>query len=204
MSLTLEVDLRGMQQTDRELQEFRNALANRKPLHAKMAEHVAEFTRQYLRGLDRHKTADRLKAKPTGHHLKAAKRIQADSNDTQAVVRIPRSTGLGRAFGAVTIRPGGGKKFLTIPDHKETYGKTVRDDFPEGTFRFAIVGGRFPALVWTKTTATHLKGRVAFWLKKEVKQKQDRTLLPPDAEWVDVARKSGLAWISNRIYFRAA
>jgi hypothetical protein len=130
--------------------------------------------------------------------------VQEDSDDEQGSVLIPRSTGLARAFSDVVIRPGSGRKFLTIPAHAETYGRVVRD-FPEGTFKFAVIKSWkiFLALVWEETGGRHEKGEVAYWLRRAVTKKQDRTLLPTHAGYQEVARRAAVAYIANHIYQQA-
>jgi hypothetical protein len=69
-------------------------------------------------------------------------------------------------------------------------------DFPEGTFTFAHMG-RFRALIFA---AEPDKGKVGYWLKRSVTQKQDRTLLPTDQGYQDVGRRSALSYITSHIY----
>ena len=114
-------------------------------------------------------------------------------------MRIPRSTGLGRAFGDVTIVPGTGRTYLTIPACAETYGKVVRD-FPADSFTFAIFKQRSPVLLWAEDGGTHKKGDVAWWLRRQVTQKQDRTLLPSDEEYAEGARLVAMNYITSLRY----
>jgi hypothetical protein len=119
--------------------------------------------------------------------------VQAESDAEGAVLRFPRRTGLGRAFADITITPGPGRTYLTIPAVAETYGKVVRD-FPAGTFSFTVLGGRYPALVFTDGW------RVAYWLRRSVTQKQDRTLLPSDSAYQELGRRVCVAHIANLVY----
>jgi hypothetical protein len=203
-ALAIEVSISGMDHFDEELQRFRNAVADRAPMHARMAVEAAQFTRDYLISDTRHRTAERLGGTPTGFRAKNAKAVQARSDASQASVLIPRSTGLGRAFGDVIIRPGSGRTYLTIPAHQETHGKHVRD-FPEDTFEFRMILSwkTFTALVFTESSGRHEKGEVGFWLKREVKQKQDRKLLPYDEGYHEAGRRAAVAYIANHIYRQA-
>ena len=200
----LTIDVLGIAEATGELQLIRGALADRSRLHAAMAVDAAEFTRQYVASDDSHKTAERLKATPTGFRARSAKRIEADSDADAAIIRIPRSTGLGRAFGDITIVPGTGRTYLTIPADDETYGKVVRD-FPEGTFEFAIFQGAkpCPALLWAADGGTHKKGDLAWWLRRKVIQKQDRTLLPTDEAYQELGRRRAVLYIAS-LRYRAA
>ncbi|MFU8894007.1 MAG: hypothetical protein ACNA8L_10300 [Luteolibacter sp.] len=170
-------------------------LDDRTDLHANMAGRAEDFTRDYILGNQTHATATRLGAKPTGHWEKSAKLIYSRSDGEKATVGIPRSTGLGRAFADVTIRPKAGRKFLTVPGHPDTYGKAVAD-FAEGTFRFAILYAHrpFPVLLFAKGAN---EGRVAYWLRKEVSQRQDRTLLPSRGDYAAVALRAAREWLSE-------
>lgn len=178
---TMRIDTRGLATTAEDVQRLRTGLANRRQLHARLAVQGSEFTRDYLRGLNRHKTATALGAKPTQHHARAARGIESASDDATSTIRIPRSSGLARAFSALTIRPGSGRKFLTIPADRRTYGRRA-GEFPTGDLVFSIVGGRFPALMFREGWT------VAYWLRRSVTQAQDRTLLPSDAGYRQLAR----------------
>jgi hypothetical protein len=174
------------------VQALRNALADRRGLHAAMATDASEFTKTYLRENGRHATADRLGAKPTGFRARAAKQVSSVSSADAAMVRIPRSTGLGRAFHDMVILPGSGRKWLTLPADARTYGKRV-GDFPEKTFEWKIVQGRFPALVFAGTL------EVGYYLARKVKQKQDRTLLPSDEGYQELGSRSAVTYLNHLI-----
>lgn len=196
-TLTIQVTLSGLSETDMALRDLRNALARRGPMHARMAVRGQQYTQDYLRGLNRHNTAARLGATATGHHQKAAASVTAQHDEEEARLVIPRRTGLGRAFGDVVVRPGSGRTYLTLSGHGKTYGCSVRD-FPEGTFQFAILYAHrvFPVLLWADGPD---KGQVAYWLRREVKQQQDRTLLPSDEGYAGVARRASIEYLTNLI-----
>lgn len=200
-TLALQVTLAGIGEVDMILHEKRNRLAKRGPMHAQMAVYGQRITQKHLRDDASHATAQRLGAAPTGFREQNAARVEAHSNDEEALVTIPRDTGLGRAFSDVVIRPGSGKTYLTIPAHAETYGKSVRDGFPEEAFRFAVIQSwrTFLALVWRETSGRHEKGEVAYWLKREIKQKQDRSLLPPDEEYAKAARGAAVDYLTDNL-----
>ncbi len=194
-ALTIKVTLAGLSETDMALQELRNAIARRGPMHARMAVRGQQFTQAYLRGLNRHRSAERLGAKPRGHMERAAASVEAQSDENEARLVIPRRTGLGRAFGDVVIRPGSGRTYVTIPAHQTTYGRSVRD-FPEGTFRFAVIKSWRVFLAQVFKDGPY-KGEVGYWLKREVRQKQDRTLLPSDEGYATVARRAAIEYLTN-------
>jgi hypothetical protein len=179
---TMRIDTRGLASTAEDVQRLRGGLADRRQLHARLAVQGAEFTRDYLRGLKRHKTATALGARPTQHHARAARGIESDSDGEKASIRIPRSSGLARAFQDMVIRPGSGKKLLTIPADKRTYGKRA-GEFAPGVLVFVFsVEKRTPLLIFADGSG------VAYWLTPVVRQKQDRTLLPSDKGYRELAQ----------------
>ena len=188
--LTIQVEVTGLQDADASVQAIRNALANRGQLHSKMALGVRDVTRDYLKADSRHATARSLGANPIGFRAKIAGEqggIEAEGSDSQGVVRIPRNSGLGRAFRDFNIDWNGTKR-LTIPACAATYGKSARDDFAEGVLKLGSVQGRFPALVFSD-------GSPAYWLVKHVHQSQDRSLLPSDAGWRNAACMSAQTFL---------
>jgi hypothetical protein len=146
----------------------------------------------------RHGSAERLGANPSGFRAKAAARVTAQSDAEEGRVMIPRNTGLGRAFGNVVLRPGSGRTYLTIPAHRETYGRVVRD-FPEETFKFAVIQSwkTFLALIFRETGGGHVKGEVGYWLRREITQKADRSLLPSDTEYAAAARGGAIDYLRS-------
>lgn len=197
--LTLKLDVIAIAEATGELQLIRAALTDRRRLNAAIATDAETFTKEYVSRSGRHRTAERLGATPTGFRARAAQRIESGSDNEQAFLRIPRNTGLGRAFGDVLIRPRPGRKYLTIPGVAETYGKTVRD-FPENTFAFTIMAGRYPVLVFREGNSRHRAWTLAFWLRREVRQKQDRSLLPSDAAYLELGRRRAVLHIASLRY----
>lgn len=199
-ALTVNITLSGVSETEMALQAVCNALAHRGPMHARMATRSKEYTQDYLRKLSRHDSAERLGANPTRHHQKAAASVEAQFDDNEGRVEIPRRTGLGRAFGDVILRPGSGRTYLTIPACQETYGRVAKSFGPDA-FRFAMFRGHRPmaALLWKADGGRHKKGDVAYWLRTEVIQKQDRTLLPSDEGYAGEARRAAIEYLDNLI-----
>jgi hypothetical protein len=186
----MRIDTSGLADTMAQVQRLRLGLRDRRHLHANLAREAAERTRKHLRDDPTHASANRLGATPTGHRAKAASSIESDSDAEAAIIRIPRWTGLARAFGDIVIVPGSGRTYLTIPGDKRTYGKRV-GEFPEGTFAFTIMAGRFPALVFRKGWS------LAYWLKRSVKQKKERDLLPSDAAYRGWAKSETKRFIDD-------
>ncbi|BCU75987.1 hypothetical protein [Luteolibacter sp. LG18] len=172
------------------VEALRDGLTTMENVNARLAVEAMQFTQRYLRGLNRHATAEGLGAAPTLHHERTAGRLEAASDEQFAILRIPRSSGLGRAFHDVVILPGSGRQFLTIPADARTYGRRA-GEFAPGDLTFTIVGGRYPALMFTDGWT------VAFWLARKVEQKQDRSLLPSDQIYRALSRRVILNYISE-------
>jgi len=200
MSLNIQVTLDGASEVDQVLQAIRNSLTSRAGMHQKMASYGQKITQDKLIADTRHKSADRLGATPTNFRSKSADRVEAQFDEDEGRVVIPRDTGLGRAFGDVLIRPGSGRKYLTIPGHADTYGRPVKS-FGDGELKFAIFKGQKPSpvLLFAADGGRHKKGDVAYWLRREVSQKQDRTLLPPDSEYYAAARGGAIDYLREEM-----
>lgn len=100
-------------------------LANPAALHTRMATAGERFLKQYGRATAQgeHDTANRLGARPTGHLEDAYSRVESAGDSSAARLFIPAASRLRAAFGAYTVRPGAGKKYLTIPVAAEAYGR---------------------------------------------------------------------------------
>jgi hypothetical protein len=86
--------------------------------------HVQRHIRSYMR--TKHTSAHMLGARPTGHYEKGAAAITMTADQSGAEVRIP-IPGLRRAWEDVEIRPGPGKRALTLPRAAIAYGRTVAE-----------------------------------------------------------------------------
>lgn len=195
-------------------------LEDRTRLHRSIAPYAENTTRDYLIALapKRHKTADRLGARPTGHLERAAESVTSSSDATQATVSVT-SPGISRAFGILKIVPKNGSKYLTIPATAESYGRRARSF---NDLRLAVFGGgRYLALVKAEQSnvATRQrsgfdteragstdkkKGKVYYWLKKSVTLPQDRTLLPSDALLAASAEEGAVSYLEMIINVQEA
>ena len=192
-TVVVNVAVTGMDEQDALLRAIISGLSSRMELHADIANFATLKTAEYLESDENHTTAAKLGATPTGFRRKSAARLQAEWDETAAIVRIPRNTGLGRAFHDVDILPKGGRKYLAIPADARTYGKGPRD-FPEGTFEFgmAMENGKFhKALIFVSD------GKPGFYLIRKAHQKQDRDLLPSDDAFRALAREESIRYIQS-------
>lgn len=194
----LEITVTGYIEAFEDVDILARVLQDRSEMHARMAADCTRFVQEYLLATPRHKTATKLGAAPTGHREAGARSLSAASDATSASVRIPRRTGLGRAFSDIMIAPGAGRTYLTIPAEARTYGRSVRD-FPEGTFKFAILHAHrpFPVLLFASDN------QVAYWLRRQVLQKQDRSLLPSNEALREVGRRSAVSYLTSAVYHAA-
>lgn len=167
----------------------------RRNLYSAASASVCSLTRQHIGALSirRHFTAQRLGATPTWHLEKAARTtvFSADANHGEVVIPSP---GFGRAFHDVTIVPRE-TEWLTLPLHAAAYGKRAVEVRSLGWMLF-----RPPEKGAKLTTAKGEKPRrysayknlimgvkdsevtTLYLLKKQVHQRQDRSLLPSDRD----------------------
>jgi hypothetical protein len=98
-------------------------------LHARMAGAAERFLKAFGRTTSqtKHNTANRLGARPTGHLEDAYSRVESSSNEAAASLWIPGGSRLRAAFGSYTVRPTGGRQYLTIPVAAEAYGKRASE-----------------------------------------------------------------------------
>lgn len=173
------------------VREFLERCANMRGLHEAIGLRARALTRDHLIELarDRHATANRLGATPSGHWAQAAEKTTHTADAVSATVTIAHP-GIGRAMHDVDIVPTGGKKALTIPLIAQAYNLRAAAAWEqEGLF---IAGGKNAK---GKEVAVAVKrlgdGSLQPWylLVPRVHQKQDRTLLPSDGEYALAAQQ---------------
>lgn len=202
-----------------------NGLTNRQPLNARIGADERALVEEHLRqiSLSRHDSAEALGASPTGFWGDADKRVTSTADADGATLSLTHP-GIGRAFHAVTITPGDGKQWLTLPLLAEAYGQRAYR-FPDLFFvqpkgkDFALLGRRAatrgPA---RKGKATDYNesgdgiGRAGgdssqevswlYLLVHEVHQQQDRTLLPSDEEFTQTARVAATEYLDRILAIR--
>ena len=135
-----------------------------------------------------HISAHRLGATPTGHIEKGARATHFTASPDSADVIIP-IPGLSRAFGPLTITPRNAAA-LTLPVSPHAYGKRVGDLRTNGWNIFRPKGHDILMGSLGDDEAVPL-----YVLKRRVQLKQDRSLLPSDAELGTTASKAMLDYI---------
>lgn len=167
--------------------------SGRKEMNEAMGITVREVTRDYLTKIsgERHKSAERLGASPTGHLAQAVRAVEASTLNADALsaTLTISHVGLSRAFHDVTITPKNAKA-LTIPVSAIAYGRRAREF--QNLFVFKHEGGKAFLAQRDPTSGSF---RTLYLLVRSVTQKQDRTLLPSDAEWQKAAAQSALSFI---------
>jgi hypothetical protein len=182
-------------------------LRNTALLHGYIAKEALSLTRRHLLqiGATRHATAQRLGAAPTGHWAKPDDYTTETSDSGAAIVTIAKA-GIGRAAHDVTITPGPGKKFLALPNRREAYGRRAAGMIGETKFvwgkngPWAIVpkGFKIPS-PWNSSSAAEVKTAALYLLCKMVRQKRDRTLLPPDEAYRHAAVLAATQYVDDTL-----
>lgn len=172
------------------------ALDDSAGLHAAIAGEGELLTRDYI--LDeagkRHKTADRLGAQPTGYLERAAGGVSSYGDTESAVVVLAGDVGgFARAFADVTIK-GRGKK-LTLPAKAEAYGKRAGEIKDLEVLLWKKADGSFASALGREPDTKDGQRDVWFWLVDKVHQKQDRTLLPSDDQYLAAAEQGAIAYL---------
>jgi hypothetical protein len=118
-------------------------LANPAELHARMAGAMERFLKDFGRETSKteHRSAEKLGAQPTGHLADAYEAVESGSDAGGARLFVPGASRLRAAFGSYTVRPTGGRKFLTIPVAAEAYGRRA-GEFAKGKLFLVRVGPR--------------------------------------------------------------
>lgn len=147
-----------------------------------------------------HRSATQLLAERTGFYASAAEGVQTPELEEDGVSVSINSEGLAQRYFGGTITAGKNSKWLTIPAIAEAYGKRA------GSFnnlRFVYFRPDLAALVERPSTLVKRDrkgifrpiastiGAVFFWLKREVTQAPDPTVLPTDEELIGPAQLAG-------------
>ena len=153
-------------------------LEDRRGMHGEIAKAAEKFTKEFVSRVPDHATATRLGAKPTGHLARTAR------------VRVPRASRLRAAFGTYVVRPGPGRKYLTIAQAAEAYGRRAKEI--EGLVPMRV--GPMRQLVLARKGEGG-KGMTTFYrLVTEATIPEDRSLLPLD-QLPEVARRVAAAYL---------
>lgn len=169
----------------------------RRQLFHAMADSVTELVRNHLSRIAprHHISAHRLGATPTGHMEEGARATHFTASTDSAEVIIPIA-GLSRAFKPLTITPKNAAA-LTIPISRQAYGKRVGELRSNGWKIFPLkdVGVLMGTPPRSDGKSADSGAIPLYVLHKRVRLKQDRSLLPSDAELGGTASKAMLDYI---------
>lgn len=125
--MSIQLEIKSSDHTAADLQLLAAALGNQEAIHQR----IAGDSERWIKGPkvagkisgSQHRTANRLGATPTGHLVDAYNRVGSSGSEQAASLWIPGASRLRAAFGSYTVRPTGGRKYLTIPITAEAYGQ---------------------------------------------------------------------------------
>ena len=182
------------------LQAMMNALgpSNRRRLHTVGAKALKVEVRRHVSRYvpARHRTANELGGKQTGHYLKGLRGIAGHAISSGGEVVIPIA-GISRAFHDIDLSTPTryGKSFYAIPKHAKSYGHTVGEMKSRGWKIFRP--GQKRILLGYKSKGE--KPVILFVLAKHVHQRQDPTLLPSTDSCARVVSDAMTRSINERI-----
>jgi hypothetical protein len=184
MSLEIEIKADDHGLLD-DLKKLAGKTAELAELNSLIAASAETLTRDYITEVaapDRHVTAERLGATPTGYLEKLGGGVESSSDSNRALVSVP---------GAIFARVNGpaevtakNSKYLTIPANAAAFGHSARD-FAD--LKFIPFGNGTRALAMVEGTGKSRTLEVYFWLKESVTLPQDRELLPSDQGYLETA-----------------
>jgi hypothetical protein len=195
----LQIDVRSAE-VDQLVSRLLDGLTDLTPLNEQVGIRTTERTRNHLVAIaqTRHATATRLGATPSGHWGQAAEKTSFQANQEGAIISIEQP-GIGRVAHDVTIEPGPGKKYLTLPAIAAAYNqRAYRISGLHVMVRFLEGERRAVALAMDSGEGKDRVETVWYWLVTSVTQKQDRTLLPSDEEY-NLAALAGVRDFVDRL-----
>lgn len=158
-------------------------VSNKRGLHRSMSYDLSVMIAAHVRKASRtrHKTANRLGARPTGHIEAAARSVMPETKGNEIAVTID-SPGFKRVDGPLTIRARNTPN-LTIPVHAVAYGRrvrTLRRLLGTPIFRPLAKGGKKGMGPYQNYLAGQVGGtfRILYALKPQVILPHDPGLLP--------------------------
>ncbi len=172
------------------------AAAGMSELHRAAGTEVQVVTAAHISVLaaTRHTTANKLGASPTNHFAQAAEKVAAPAaltSDASSATLTINHPGFTRAFRNVTITPDTAQS-LAIPIHAASYGRKASELWSR--FQLFIPKGKAVIAATINGVFTPM-----YWLTKRVTQKQDRSLLPSDAQFRDAAMRGAKGWLGQAL-----
>lgn len=166
-------------------------------LYEVIALDLEEFGREFVTraAADRHSTARRLGARPTGYLENAAQTFEAKATVGGVQLQVAGAI-FKRTEGPVVIR-GREKQLLTIPAIAGAYGRRAGEI--EGLRFVLFKKSGVKALVRNRGKGKDRTMEVWFWLKEEVTLPQDPGLLPTPEQYALAAEPGAAFYLEKRI-----
>ena len=191
--MSLKIDIAVSDKATPVLADLHRELTDRTGLHKYIGAAAESGTRLHIRSAatQRHTTASKLGAKPTGYLTKRAELVEGTGNAQQAEITVTGAI-FKRVFGPVTVRPVA-KKMLAIPMRAEAYGKRPFEF--DDLFVYRSKQGR---LFLAKQAAP---GRLQFFylLKASVVLPQDRGLLPSNEQFGQLSELAARGYLRKQL-----
>lgn len=160
----------------REVDDLLHKLANSGPGIRKVAAHAAaRRTQDHFTKL----AGERHRSGAFNFYASAARQTTGRVQGNDVIISVDH-TGIGLRYFGGTVRPGAGKKYLTIPADSAAHGKTAREF---GNTLFFFRSRKTGAAGLAKRGEKNL--RVMFWLVKKTDHTPDPTVLPTEQEYFD-------------------
>lgn len=169
-----------------ELQKLRKTIGDRADLHKVMAHAGTQVVQKHFAALA---MTNRNKwGRPSTFWKRMRQATMPESSSKQAAVVMERDVAL-RRFGG-TIKPTGGRRYLTIPVSKTAYGRVARS-FKSGFVLKLKTGGLFIAQKSGKSGKLEL----LFALVKQATIRANRAILPADGVITAALKVAIAAWL---------
>jgi len=182
MSLTIKIDVTGS--APAKAARLRGILLDRTAMNERIGRDALLLVQRHGETVASvaHRSAESLGATPTGHLSQAYAAVQQTNDATSATLLVPRASRLRAAFGAYTVKPKNGSRFLTIPASAEAYGYRA-GEFPD---LFPIRSKAGKLLLCRKDSAGNLEPM--FSLVPSATVPADKGLMPFDEFPAQAAR----------------
>lgn len=176
-----------------------------------MGRAIATKLRQHFTKLDGERS-NKLGGKRTHFYGNARRAVQQPELFGGDGVKVAiNHVGIAQRYFGGEIKPGPGKEWLTIPARAETHGRRAGefDDLHFERYRSDLaalvqnaqtrLGGRVDGSVTERGATGETGGGIFYWLVKEVYQKEDPTVLPPEEELQDAGLNAGEDYVKTLI-----
>jgi hypothetical protein len=179
------------------LRQFIAGLRNPTRLHQAVARSVSNAMRDYIVSHQSHATASRLGASSSGFLAHVADTVSGRGEADAAVISMHPA--MARAFRNVTITAGtqSNAEHLTIPLAAASYGNRIRKGRGSRFKGFFLTSKKGNLLYAIKGADKRLI--LLYLLKKQVTQKQDRSLMPSDSDIKRTALLGAVEYVDGLI-----